>query len=249
MLTAERRARIVEMVRSRGTLTVSELASALDISGSTIRRDLDKLDQARQLVKVRGGATAREAAHLTRDLTLGERHGLHDREKRAICAYAASLVGPDDFVYLDAGSTTWALLDLLPSTRAGYVTDSVSHAMRLASRGLIVTLLGGELKNATEALVGPAALDALSRLHFTLGFWGSNGITQESGFTAPESREAMIKRVSFSCAARRFVLADATKLGRTSLVTFANFSDATVVTCGDIPDEYRGLDNVVSLQI
>ena len=249
MLTAERHARIVEMVRLRGTVTVPELAAALETSESTIRRDLDKLDQAHQLVKVHGGATTRESAHLTRDLTLGERHGLHDEEKRAICARAAALVQPDDFVYLDAGSTTEILLDLLPPTRAGYVTDSVSHAIRLASRGLSVTVLGGELKSATEALVGPGALDSLSRLHFTLGFWGANGITPEAGLTSPEPNEAMVKRASMARATRRYVLADASKLGRTSLVAFADFCDATIVTCGDVPEEYRSFDNVMEVSL
>ena len=247
MLTAERHARIVEMVRLRGTVTVPELAAALETSESTIRRDLDKLDQAHQLVKVHGGATAREAAHLTRDLTLLERHGLHDEEKRAIAEYAAGLIGPDDFVYVDAGTSTEALLDLLPPTRAGYVTDSVSHAIRLAARGLSVTVLGGELKSATEALVGPGALDALSRLHFMLGFWGSNGITPEAGLTTPEPNEAMVKRVSMGRTTRRYVLADASKLGRTSLVAFADFCAATIVTCGDVPERYKAFYIVVEL--
>ena len=58
MLAEERHARIVEMVARQGTATVTELAAALDISESTIRRDLDKLDQAHRLVKVHGGATS-----------------------------------------------------------------------------------------------------------------------------------------------------------------------------------------------
>ena len=247
MLTAERHARIVEMVRLRGTVTVPELAAVLETSESTIRRDLDKLDQAHQLVKVHGGATTRESAHLTRDLTLGERCGLHDEEKRAICAHAAALVQPDDFVYLDAGSTTEILLDLLPPTRAGYVTDSVSHAIRLAARGLSVTVLGGELKSATEALVGPGALDLLARLHFTLGFWGANGITPEAGLTSPEPNEAMVKRVSMERATRRYVLADATKFDSTSLVRFGAFDSATIVTCGDVPEKYKAYNNVVEV--
>ena len=129
------------------------------------------------------------------------------------------------------------------------MTDSVSHAIRLAARGLSVTVLGGELKSATEALVGPGALDLLARLHFTLGFWGANGITPEHGFTSPESSEALVKQLSMEHAARRYVLADATKFDSTSLVGFGPFSSATIITCGDVPERYRAFDNVVEVSL
>ena len=247
MLAEERLARIVDVVGRQGTATVPELAGLLGISESTIRRDLDKLDQAHRLVKVHGGATTLESAHLTRDLTLEERHGLHAGEKRAICAHAATLVGPDDLVYLDAGSTVEELLSHLAERRARYVTDSVSHATMLAGRGFNVTVLGGELKSATEALVGPDAIATLSRYHFTIGFWGANGITPESGFTSPESNEALIKQLSMEHTARRYVLADATKFDSTSLVRFGAFDSATIVTCGDVPEKYKAYNNVVEV--
>ena len=247
MLAEERLSRIVEIVARKGTATVSDLAVALDISESTIRRDLDKLDQAHRLVKVHGGATTLESAHLTRDLTLEERHGLHAEEKRAICSYAATLVGPDDLVYLDAGSTVEELINHLSERGARYVTDSVSHAMKLAARGFQVTVLGGELKSATESLIGPDTIAALSRYHFTIGFWGVNGITPDSGLTSPESNEALIKQLTMERTARRYVLADASKFDNTSLVEFGAFDSATIVTCGDVPEKYRQFANVVEV--
>lgn len=249
MLAEERLARIVAMVSRRGTVTVQELASELGISESTVRRDLDRLDQAHRLVKVHGGATALESAHLTRDLTLGARHGLHAAEKRAVAAHAATLVGPDDFVYLDAGSTVERVVDLLAETRALFATDSVFHATRLAARGCRVIVLGGELKSATGALVGPDALQTLSRYHFTLGFWGANGVSVEAGLTAPDRDEALVKQLSMERTARRYVLADASKLGRASLVEFGPLSFATVITCGDVPDTYRACENVVEVSL
>ncbi|MST72586.1 DeoR/GlpR family DNA-binding transcription regulator [Olsenella porci] len=246
MLAQERLSRIVRMVGERGTATVSDLAQATGASESTIRRDLDRLHEANRLVKVHGGAMAMEAAHLTRDLTLAERHGLHAGEKLAIARHAASLVGPDDFVYLDCGATVERLVDQLsPSCGATFATNSVEHAMRLAAKGLAVIVLGGRLTSATAALTGPDTLEAVARYHFTLGFWGSNGITEECGYTVQDRGEAAVKSAALAHCARGFVLADASKLGRTSLITYAPLSSATLVTSGDVPDEWARRDNVV----
>ena len=245
MLAEERLARIAAAVERRGTASIAELAAEVGVSESTVRRDLDRLDEVHRLVKVRGGAAAREVAHLTRDLTLGERRGLHAAEKRAICEHAAALVGPDDFVYLDAGSTIAELTGLLGGVGATFATDSVTTAARLAERGCRVIVLGGELKGATGAAVGPDACAQLERYRFTLGFFGANAVSLEAGCTVPEADEAAVKRLALARSARRYVLADASKLGRVSRVGFAAFDDATLITCGDVPAAYRARENVV----
>lgn len=247
MIAEERLARIVEMVGRSGAVGVAELAEALGASESTIRRDLDRLDQAGRLVKVHGGAAAAGAPGILRDASMSERAGLHVAEKRAIAARAAALVGPDDFVYLDAGSTVDRLVEAITETRALYATDSVSHATKLAARGCRVIVLGGELKSVTEALVGPDALAAIARYHFTLGFWGTNGVTPEAGHTTPDRNEAMVKQASMERTERRYVLADASKLGRTSLVEFAPFDSADILVAGPVPGAYREFDNVVEV--
>ena len=147
-------------------------------------------------------------------------------------------MGPQDFVYLDAGSSVDLLVDCLDEMRATYATDSVSHALKLASRGFEVIVLGGSLKSATQAVVGPDTNSAIARYHFTLGFWGANGITREDGFTTPDAAEAEVKRLSMRQTLHRFVLADASKADRVSRVTFADFDDATLVTSA-LPASFR----------
>lgn len=246
MLAEERLARIVQMVEAQGTATVSNLAQATGTSESTIRRDLDKLQEANRLVKVHGGATAMETAHLTRDLTLPERYGLHADEKLAIARHAASLIQPDEFVYLDCGSSVERLVDLIsPTMGASFATNSAEHAIKLAAKGVDVTVLGGRLTAATAALTGPDTLEAISRYHFTLGFFGCNGITPHVGYTVQDREEAAVKAAALAHTGRRCVLADASKLGRVSLITYAQLDEATLVTAGQVPDEWSQRDNVV----
>ena len=248
MLASDRLDAIVAMVQTSGSATVAELAEALGVTASTIRRDLQTLDREHRVSKVHGGATSLERAHVTRDLTLGERSELHTGDKDRVCAYACRLIEPGSFVYIDSGSTMLRLIGHLPvGENVTYVTDSVGHAQRMMARGLKTFVLGGELKPETEALVGPDAIATLARYNFTMGFWGANGITAEQGFTSPDTEEAQVKRVSMQRTARRYVLADASKFGMVAPVTFAAFDSATVITAGDVPDRYSKLKNIIAV--
>ena len=240
MLAEDRLNAIVSMVQQAGSVTVPELADALGVTASTIRRDLQTLDRAHRIAKVHGGATSLERAHVTRDLTISERSDLHNDDKERICVRAAALVEPDSFVYIDSGSTTLKLIEHLPHLEGvTYVTDSVLHAQHLALRGM--------LKPETEALVGPDALATLERYNFNCGFWGSNGIAAEQGFTTPDIEEAQVKRISMRHTAKRFVISDASKFGMVAPVKFADFRDATIITAGEVPAKYRAMDNVITV--
>ena len=159
MLAEDRLNAIVSMVQQAGSVTVPELAEALGVTASTIRRDLQTLDRAHRIAKVHGGATSLERAHVTRDLTLNERSDLHNDDKERICARAAALVEPESFVYIDSGSTTLRLIEHLPRLEGvTYVTDSVLHAQHLALRGMRTVVLGGEVAE----LLGDVLLDTLN---------------------------------------------------------------------------------------
>ena len=245
MLAEDRLNAIVSMVQQAGSVTVPELAEALGVTASTIRRDLQALDRAHRIAKVHGGATSLERAHVTRDLTISERSDLHNDDKERICARAAALVEPESFVYIDSGSTTLRLIEHLPRLEGvTYVTDSVLHAQHLALRGVV---LGGELKPETKALVGPDALATLDRYNFNCGFWGSNGIAAEQGLTTPDIEEAQVKRISMRHTAKRFVISDASKFGMVAPVKFADFRDATIITAGEVPAKYQSMDNVITV--
>ncbi len=248
MFAEDRLNAIVELVHQKGSVSVPELAEEFGVTVSTIRRDLAVLDKAHRVAKVHGGATSLERAHITRDLTIPERSDLHTADKGLIAAKAIELIEPDTFVYIDSGSTTLQLVEQLPRIDGvTFVTDSLGHASRLKERGLRFMVLGGGYKAETEALVGPDACEMLRRYSFSCGFWGANGISLQAGFTTPDVDEAEVKRVSMTRAARRYVLTDASKFGMVAPVTFADYPSATIITTGDVPDEYRHQDNVMVL--
>ena len=196
MLTKQRQDLLLELLEERGSITVSEVKDMLDASESTIRRDITALDEEGKLVKVFGGAVAARQKVSAHEYTVAQKSGLNLEEKKRIARSAALLIEPEDFIYLDAGTTTAYMLDYIEETNVTFVTNAVAHAQRLAMRGLKVMLVGGELKASTEAVVGSQAMQTLLNYHFTKGFFGTNGVTKKSGCTTPDANEAMIKRTA-----------------------------------------------------
>ena len=250
MIAEERLARIVSMVNERGVVSVPDLMNALNASESTVRRDLIKLDAQGRLNKVHGGATRIQEHYVTTDQSLAGRHALRMDEKRTIAQYAASLISADDFVFIDGGTTTECLVEAITEKHAIYLTNSLPHAQRLLAKGCRTLLPGGEIKPVTEVLVGAETVNAIRRYHFTLGFWGTNGIGLETGFTTPEFSEAAVKQISLEHTVHPYILADSSKFSQVSLITFADYNSAMVIT-DRLPEgesAYRSAGNVVEVE-
>ena len=199
MLSEERHSVILQLLQERKAVTVTEFTKILGISESTIRRDLNTLAGMGKINKVHGGATVIEEERKTIEENVAEKEVKNVEEKNKIVKYAAGLIRDDDFIYLDAGTTTGKLIDCIKRTKAVFVTNGIFHAKRLTQKGIKVFLLGGELKLSTEAMIGMTALDALKQYNFTKAFLGANGIHEQYGFTTPDPAEAMIKKEVMMC--------------------------------------------------
>ena len=110
MLAEERLSRIMKLLSQQRTATVQELCEALDASESTIRRDLNELDRMGKVNKVHGGATLPDSQFLADEPTMAAKEALAVVQKKCIAKAAAALITAEDFVFLDAGSTTLALV-------------------------------------------------------------------------------------------------------------------------------------------
>lgn len=245
MLTEKRQEEILKLLETLGSVTVQELKERLNVSESTIRRDLNELDEKGALIKVFGGAVQAEPELNTTEEMVSSRLSQNREEKERIGRYAASLIEPGDFVYLDAGTTTGAMIPFLEEKDAFYVTNAVSHALQLAGKGFRVTLTGGEVKAATEAMVGNEAYVSLQKYNFTKGFFGANGVSRAFGFTTPDVNEAMIKECAIRHTRKPYILCDSGKFHQVSTVTFAAFEDAAVITDCLPKEGFKGADNLL----
>ncbi len=239
MLTEERRTRIVEIVNEKKAVSVNELVELLDTSAATIRRDINALNRSKKLIKVFGGATAASALDVnTKEDGVKQKAGKNVHEKDTISHYAAGLIQDNDFVYIDAGTTTLSMIDYIDNHKAKYITNGVVHAKKLMDKGLHTIMIGGRLKASTEAVVGPDCVEFIRKYHFTKAFMGTNGISVHAGFTTPDADEAMIKTEAIRHAYMSYVLADHTKFEQINSVTFAEIGDCCIITDKPVSKEF-----------
>ena len=247
MLSESRKLQILNLVNEKNSVTLSELKELLDASESTIRRDITELDREGKLVKVFGGAIALGETRNYEEASMLQKSMVNTDAKKKIGEYAASLIKPGDYVYVDSGTTTGFICDCLNEKDAVYITNAVAHARTMVLRGLKVFLIGGELKETTEAVVGETAILSLQKYHFSIGFFGTNGISLRSGFTTPDIREATMKKVAMGCTEedRRYIVADHDKFGVISTVSFGEALKAKVITDRKPPEKYKAKLDVI----
>ena len=153
-------------------------------------------------------------------------------QKRAIAAAAAALIHAEDFVFIDAGSTTLELVRALEgeALQANYVTNGVAHARTLAQKGCRVFLPGGLLRPQTEAIIGAAALTAIQQYNFTKAFMGANGVALGSGFTTPDPEEAAVKAAALHRAREAWFLVDDTKFAQVYPAVICDLHSGAILT-------------------
>ena len=220
MLTEERYSKILECLNEYKTVTVTQLAEALNASESTIRRDLNSLATMKKIIKVHGGATVLNDSFNFSEHPVEAKEKMFSEEKAAIAKYAASTIRKNDFVFID----------FITESSAIFVTNGFSHAKKLARKNFKVYIIGGQIKSSTEAVIGTECVEALKKFNFTKCYMGTNGISLAAGFTTPDTDEAAVKKTAILHSYVAYILADHSKFNQVSSVTFAPADSACIIT-------------------
>jgi DeoR/GlpR family transcriptional regulator of sugar metabolism len=244
VLTDERRALILDRLRTRGRVLATDLTAELDVSSDTIRRDLRELDAAGLVRRVHGGALPRH----------GDASPFANRVRRApqakasIARHAAEIVRDGDVVVLDGGTTTLELARALrDDLHATVITTSPPIALALADHpGLEVTVIGGTLRRSSLVTVGASATEALGNVRADVVFLGVCGLHPEIGVTTNDIEERHVKAAMIDGAAEVVALADHDKLGTAMPIVVAPMRAVTqLVTDAEVDDRalapYRAL--------
>lgn len=219
---------ILDKIGDSDSVSIDELIAATGASPSTVRRDIRVLEEAGQVVSLRGGAVRRD--HRFTELPAAAKSLLNQPEKAAIARAAASLVEDGDTIYLDSGTTATSMLEYLQGTRVHVITSNTQVLAAQISPTISITMLGGDYLPDLGSIVGALTDRMLNDLFFDKAFVGTNGISRSAGITTFDMREANKKRLAHEHSQKTFVLADSSKLGQVSLCRAFELNDATVIT-------------------
>ncbi|CAI6037902.1 putative HTH-type transcriptional regulator YdjF [Paenibacillus sp. JJ-100] len=213
MLAAERYDRIIELVNIKGSIRVSELSEHCRVTEETIRRDLDRLEQAGQLRRSHGGAVS--VKEVQPEIPYRIRETSQALEKKRIAEAALALIEAGDRILLDASTTAGYMAVNMPDMPLTILTNSIQVATELSTREQIeVISTGGHLASRSLSFVGPLAERSLETYHVDKLFLSCKGVHLESG-TISETNElqARLKQKMVGIADQVILLADSSKFG------------------------------------
>lgn len=236
MLAEDRRAKILKFVNQHQSAKVNELSEKFEVSTSTVRRDLQKLEERGDIARTHGGAVAKEGVSF--EPSYIEKEHEQEAEKRLIAQKAVELIEDGDTIILDAGTTTAALSEELEQFNdLTVVTNGINIALELVDSPHEVIIPGGNLKKRTLALVGPVAEDYLEGLNAEKAFIGANGIDLDAGVTTPDLVEANVKKRMAEKAKEVIILADHSKFNTVTLVEVLDLEQVDKIITDDDLDE------------
>jgi len=232
--TEERRKQIMAQLLDRKHVTVKELATSMDVSGATVRRDLRALAHEEDLRLVHGGATLPRQ----KDFSFRAKQLRAADQKRITGRLAAELVRDGDHVFFDSGTTCSEMVPYVNKKHGVTVlANSARLALELNAPGLSIFLIGGEYRPDRMDTVGPMATSTLNQVRGYVAYISADGLSMDFGPSASDVESAHLHRLVIENAREAVLLVDSSKFGGASLFQIVDWSRISKVVTDGEPDE------------
>lgn len=238
---AERHKYILEKLEKYGFIRITDVAEELGVTKVTIRKDVNMLERKGLLFKSHGSARLANPHIANRDLTT--KSTLNREAKRRIAERAAEMIDQEDSIMISAGSTTYALAevihDMSPSLNLNVVTPFLKISALLNEvETILVEQLGGRVYKKSFATRGESASETLDTMVCSKFFVGVDGFDPDYGITTSTIEEAVLSRKMMATASKVIVLADSSKFGHHGFGRVSSIDEIDVViTDKDIAPE------------
>ena len=241
LLAEPRRMKILEWLQEEGSARVRDLSAAFGVSEATVRQDLERLELDGHVTREHGGAFLKSVPQQVQSMSL--QHVANMDKKKQIGLAAAALVGNGDTIIIDSGSTTTEFAhNLVQREGLNVITNALNIALLLGANPTnTVHMPAGQFKAPTLSLSGEKSGDFFNGIFAEKLFLATAGISFDAGLTYPALGDIYVKRAMIKAASHVYLLADSTKIGRTSFSALGPVDLVqTLITDADITDEDRG---------
>ena len=233
MIIAERKVRLREMLSRRGMADLDSLAAELRVSQSTVRRDIDEMEQRGLVQRTHGGVIwiGDHKGAGSRPYAFDQRMGYQLSAKAQIARTARELVQPGETILLDGGTTTFYLAEELVGLPLQIVTNSLPIAnLFLNDENVEMVLTGGLMYPRYGVLLGPGAESAIGTIHAKTMFFSVAGVHDgtlyNQNLLLVHAELKMMKQVQ-----RKVLLVDSSKFDQQALARLCSLGEIdTVVT-------------------
>jgi len=233
MYQEQRLTLINKYLSAHESITLEEMCEMFHVSKDTARRDLVKLEERGEIIRIKGGATLPSA---NRDfIDYNERKATAGKER--IAQQAALLIHEHGDLLMDTSSTGALMAKFMGNKHINVITNSIDMVDLLGEyTGIQTFMLPGRFNKKNRNLVGPRTIDALNDFKVDQLFLGACGITSE-GITSPDEEEAFLKKKMISRARQVILLADHSKFTKAFLHKVCDISEIDVIVTDHNPNE------------
>ncbi len=248
----ERREQIRALLQSQPFVSLKELEKMFpDVSGMTLRRDIEYFENEHEAIKVRGGARSMKFITTQTDGSIAARLNVNVNSKNLIAKKAAEFLETGRSIFIDSGSTLQQLVQYVPNDRFTFTTTDPAAAIELSKISLsVVNVVGGRLDRDNQTITGLQATRFLADINIDIAFLSPSGLSARSGFTIGNYSECELKRIVAEKAQLVVILMDSSKIDKALPYTFATFDNADVlITDTPITGELKELADAKNIRI
>jgi DeoR/GlpR family transcriptional regulator of sugar metabolism len=244
MFKVERIQKIKEIIYNRKQVDVATLSSLLNVSGVTIRSDLEKLEKSGFLVRAHGGAILHETSTSQEEVNnvLQGKTIQYDKKLESMGAVAAGLVEEEEWIFLGPGEINYYLAKELRGRKNINVLTNNIHVLNvlLAKEDINVIMAGGNLNHKRGSVMGDMFIKTVENLYLRKSFLSVAGADFQMGYTVPDVEEMNLIRYIAKRTNELIYLIDSKNFDSISFMSVGDLkSVSTVISDNTMPEAYK----------
>lgn len=233
----DREEKILSILREKSSIRNAELSKLLYVSVSTLRRDLEKLEDKNLIIREHGTS---KLVNRMED----QKYFYHLDEqqnniaKSKIAKEAVEIIKDGDNIMIDGSSTAFHLVQYLDKFRDLLViSNSAKVSMALSQTKIYNISTGGQMAEKTVSFVGQEAIEALKNYNADIVFFSCRGINEEGYLTDTDKDEVDVRRAMLKRARKKIALVDSTKIGKSYLYNICHVSEVNdIISEKELPE-------------